>query len=158
MAVTAEKSGVVFTETGAIHTLRNGNVIPYCLVDGIYYRAATPDAVVRTLERARSGRRRVRLYYGDTESGRDWLEEFGMEGTIGNSMGPLQIPILLSNSRSHGGPALLDHCIVKVKGTEGEILYQHPRYHTGTFAIRAIRPEGENLLAKGYSHSVDVDN
>ena len=85
-----------------------------------------------------------------------------MEGTIGNSLGPLKVPILLANRRSIGGPALLDHCLVKLKRTEGTILYRHPEYHTGMFTIRAIRPEetcnGENLFAKGYTHAVDVDN
>ncbi|MCE9534148.1 MAG: hypothetical protein K8T89_23975 [Planctomycetes bacterium] len=162
MTATADKPGVVFTADGAIHTLSNGNVIRYRKVKSIFYHAATPAAVVRALETARSCRRRIRLYYGDTAKGKDWLEEFGMEGTLGNSMGPLKVPILLANRRSLGGPALLDHCIVKVEWTKGGILYQHPRYHTGTFTIREIGPDetcGEgNLRAKGYTHAVDVDN
>ncbi|MCE9529698.1 MAG: hypothetical protein K8T89_00940 [Planctomycetes bacterium] len=163
MTATADKPGVVFTEDGAIHTLSNGNVIHYRKVNGIFYHSETPGAVVRALENARSCcRRRVRLYYGDSALGRDWLDEVGMEGSIGNSMGPLKIPILLSNRRSHGGPGLLDHCIVKLKWATGGIIYQHPRYHTGTFTIREIGSEemcgGENFRAKGFTHAVDVDN
>ncbi|MCE9530714.1 MAG: hypothetical protein K8T89_06255 [Planctomycetes bacterium] len=163
MAATVNEPGLVSTEEGAIYTLSNGNVIHYRKVNGIFYHAETPRAVVRALENARSCcRRRVRLYYGDAGSGRGWLDVTGMEGSIGNSMGPLKIPILLANRRSHGGPGLLDHCIVKLKWTTGGILYQHPRYHTGTFTIREIGSEemcgGENLRAKGYTHAVDVDN
>ena len=162
MTTAAEKSSVEFTETGAIYRPGNGNVIEYRKVGGgIYYHKDTPDAVVRALEQARSSRQRVRLYLGDVKTGRDWLEEHDVEGTIGNSLGPLKVPLVVHNRRSLGGPALLDHCIVRIKWTTGGVLYQHPSYHTGTFMIREIGLNdtigGENLHALGYTHAVDLN-
>jgi hypothetical protein len=160
VALATERSDVVFTASGAVYTV-HGKAITYWKVGGIYYRAEAPDVVVRALEEARSRQRRVRLYYGDRD-GRDWLEEHHVEGFIGNSMGPLKVPLLIRNRRALDGPALLDHCIVKLKWTKGGVLYQHPLYHTGVFTIRLIGPDemcgGKNLRSLGYTHAVDVDN
>jgi hypothetical protein len=157
----AKSSSVEFTQAGAIYRPGNGNVIEYKRVNGIYYHVDTPDAVIRALEQARSGRQRIRIYYGDRTSGRDWLEEHHVQGYIGNSMGPLKVPLLIQSRRSLGGPALLDHCIVRVKGTTGGVLYQHPTYHTGTLTIRETGPDdnigGQNLLGLGLTHTVLVD-
>lgn len=161
MSAAAAKSSVEFTQAGAIYRPGNGNVIEYKRVGGIYYHADTLNAVVRALEQARSSRQRIRIYLGDTQSGRDWLEECHVEGYIGNSTGPLKVPLLVHSRRSLGGPALLDHHIIKIKKTTGGVLYHHPSYHTGTLTIREIGPDeavhGEKLVTLGYSHSVDVD-
>ena len=134
---------VVFTETGALYRPGNGHVIVYQKAGGIYYHRATPQKVLETLELVRSSRQRIRIYYGDAHSGRDWLEEWDVEGTIGCSMGPLKVPLLIKTPRSLGGPAILDHCIVQIKlaGQRGGVLYRHPHYHTGApFNSRAKRP------------------
>lgn len=146
----------------AVYKLGNGHTIRYRRYDGIYFHEQTPVEVVRALNAARQARTRIRLYYGDTETGRDWLEEHDVIGKLGQSLGPLRVPLLIPTCRSDGGPALLDHCIVKIKETRsGRICYQHPRYHTGTFAIREIEPDEmcgtENLRERGYTHAVDVD-
>ena len=126
----------------------------------------TQDAVVRALEQARCCRQRIRVYLGETDPtkpdvGRDWLEEFDVEGHIGNSMGPLRVPLLIRNRRCDGGFPLLDQCIVKIKLTIGGTLYQHPNYHTGTFTIREIDADetvhGDALRDQGYTHAVDVN-
>jgi hypothetical protein len=157
MTTANETSAVVFTDDGAIYRPGNGHTIEYRKVGGIYYHVQTPDAVIEALESARSRRQRVRIYLGDAKTGRDWLEECDVTGYIGNSLGPLRVPLLINNRRSTGGSALLDHCIVKIKVTSGTILYQHPSYHLGTFTIREIT-SGNELRAKGYSHAVDLDN
>jgi len=158
---TATQSSVKFTETGAVYQPGTGHTIEYKKANGIYYHVATPYAVVRALEQARSSRKRVRIYLGDTKTGRDWLEEHDVEGYIGNSMGPLKVPLLIHNRRSFGGPALLDNCVVRIKWTTGGVLYQHPTYHIGTFMIRKIGPNdnigGQILLGLGLTHAVDVD-
>lgn len=161
MSAASEKSSVEFTESGAIYQPGNGHTIQYKKVANIYYHIETPDAVVWALEHARSSRQRVRIYYGDTQTGRDWLEDHDVEGTIGNSMGPLKVPLLIHSRRSMGGPALLDHCIVRIKLTAGTVIYQHPQYHTATLTLRDISPNevvhGEKLLDHAYTHAVDLD-
>lgn len=60
-------------------------------------------------------RHRVRIYYGDQfPPFRDWGDR-PMRGLIGRSMGPQRIPLLIPNIRSHGGEAILDHCIIRIE-------------------------------------------
>lgn len=159
----SELHGVIFTENGATYRPGNGHTIHYRKVGGIFYHADTPNAVINAIEQARSRRLRIRICYGDARTGRDWLEENDIEGTIGNSMGPLKVPLLIGNIRAHGGPALLDQCIVAIQSTgkEGHVLYRHPSYHVGTFAIREIAlaeiSHGQNLRGLGFTHTVEVD-
>jgi hypothetical protein len=155
---------VEFLNDGAEAAYRpgNGNTIHYRRHNGIYFHADTPLAVIHAICTARQSRIRIRLSYGDAATGRDWLEEHDVEGTIGHSLGPLKVPLLIHSRRSSGGPALLDHCIVKIKETRsGRVLFKHPKYHTGSFTIREIGPDemcgSENLRECGYSHAVDVD-
>jgi hypothetical protein len=93
------------------------------------YKKETPQQVRDILDNCmhRYGQR-VRVFYGDTTTGRDWLEEYQTTGTIGRSTGNHPIPILISNSRSDGGPAILDHCIVRIL-INGREVYKHPNYY-----------------------------
>jgi hypothetical protein len=163
MTTSTQSPGVLFTEDGAVVTRGNGRVVSYNRINGIYYRTDTPAPVVAILEQSRSCRERLRLHLGNTQTGRDWLEEWDVEGHIGNSIGPLKVPLLIYNRRSSGGPAILDQCIVKIRrtGSNGAVIYQHPTYHAGTFTIREIGLDEScgdvNLREKGYSHAVDVN-
>jgi hypothetical protein len=146
----------------AVYKPGNGHTIVYRRFMDVYYHADTPAKVVQALNAARQARTRIRLYYGDTETGRDWLEEHDVVGKLVQSLGPLRVSLLIPTCRSDGGPALLDHCIVKIKETRsGRICYQHPKYHTGTFAIREVGPGemcgNENLRDRGYTHAVMVN-
>lgn len=111
----------------------NGNSTTYQLVeDGgnlpIAYHAETPKAVVETMERLRKNGTRIRLYYGDVATGRDWLEENDVTGRIGLSRGhKARFPILIATERSIGGSPILDHCIVKIKAA-GAIAYIAANY------------------------------
>lgn len=106
------------------------------IVNGTKYHSATPANVIRALEEAREGRYRIRVFYGDTDTGRDWDERYDVTGYVSRSIGPTKVPILLANARSPGGPAMLDHCIVRIRHSSkqarrrhGGDIYRHPRYH-----------------------------
>ncbi len=128
---------------------------PYKFINGTSYDARTPEEVIRILEDARLNRTRLHISLGDTDTGKDWLEEFDSYGYIGRSMGPIKVPLLIANRRSLGGGAILDHCIVRVRESAGgRVLYQHPHYHHGNMEIRGkVEPVG---LPDGRVLSVDV--
>lgn len=66
------------------------------------------------MEEARRQGERVRITYGDVSTGRKW-EDKPVTGTLGRTTGDIKIPILLKQSRSIGGEAILTHCIVKLE-------------------------------------------
>lgn len=112
--------------------VKAGDVEPaYQIVGGLSYSSRTTSDVIAVLEDARSNRRRIRVHYGDRETGRDWQERYGVEGTVGTSTGPTKIPLMIHSRRSFGGPGLLDDCIVRITmaGKNGSVLYLHPTYH-----------------------------
>lgn len=94
---------------------------------GTYYHDTTPPEVIRWLESVRVSGQRIRMVYGDRETGKDWLCENDKTGRVGRTTGWHTIPILCSNRRSSGGGAILADCIVRlfVNGCE---VYRHPLY------------------------------
>ena len=127
--------------------------IKYKVVNGTSYHIDTPDEVVKVLEVARKNRTRIRLFYGDTNTGRCWLEVYGTIGRIGRSTGCNKIPLLIKTSRSTGGGAILDDCIVKIT-IDKKVVYQHPQYHLPEMEIREAEP---SLQVKGFLFSVYAD-
>jgi len=75
----------------AIFKPGNGHMIRYRRHDGIYFHEQTPVEVVGALSAARHARTRVRIRLGDRETGKDWLEEFDVEGS--GSASPQSTPI-----------------------------------------------------------------
>ena len=101
--------------------------------DGTWYSEKTTDEAVRLLERIRREGTRVRFHWGDVGTGLDWGDEYDVAGTIGRSMGPVKIPILVHSRRSMGGGGILTDCVVKVVESKGKrVIWQHPSYHAGT--------------------------
>lgn len=93
--------------------------------DGTAYHIETPSLLCSVLQVARQCRQRVRITLGDTKTGKPWGD---IEvGYIGRSTGSIKVPLVIFNERSYGGPALLDHCILKVEHAnkrKGGILYE----------------------------------
>jgi hypothetical protein len=113
--------------------------------EGTFYHEKTAPDVIKVLERARRGGARVRIWCGYTdaaegEPGLAWMEEYDVCGTIGRSMGPIKIPLLIPNARSLGGGGLLDHCIVAIKSASGW-LYRHPTFRVPKIELREERFE-----------------
>lgn len=116
------------------------------IVNGTTYSTDTDPEVIRILEAARVSGDRVRLHYGHTRDtdcdgkpadlGLDWLDTCDVRGSIGRSMGPVRVPILLHSRRSMGGASVLDSSIVLIRASPGGcVLYRHPAYHTGTITL-----------------------
>jgi len=117
------------------------NTIEYKVVNGTSYHAETDPVVIHALECARKAGDRVYLRYGDLKTGKDWLDEFEVEGTIGRSMGPVKIPLLIHNSRSLGGGGILDHRILRI-ATKDRVLYESPVYQRPKFGTGPSEIEG----------------
>jgi len=101
------------------------------IIDGTTYHDRTPAEVVALLERNRTTsaytRPRLRLEYGDAETGRAWGDV--ETGYVGRSSGPVKVPIILHNLRSMGGGAISDGSIVRISMARGgSVLWQHPTY------------------------------
>lgn len=130
-----------------------------------WFDARTPEKVRKVLERYRKSGARVRVFYGDEKTGRDWMEEFDMVGTIGRSMGPMRSPLLIPDNED-GGPALLTQCIVRMVDVEtGKEVYKHEKYHLPKMELRELTTEsikdqdGEKTLkSMGYTHGVWVED
>ena len=123
--------------------------------DGTYYHDTTPRKVVAALQAARQSGSRVRLFYGDQETGRDRMEEWSVTGTIGRSWGPIKIPLLIANSRSMGGGAILCDSIVRLL-VNGREVYRHPKYHLPTLVMHKTGTYPElpwEVTANGKGHA-----
>jgi len=99
----------------------------YKLANGTYYSTMTNDEVINVIETAKRNRTRLVLDYGDVLTGKSWNEIYDITGYVGRSTGEVKIPLLIHNSRSIGGPAILDNCIIKISESKGKkVLYKHP--------------------------------
>jgi hypothetical protein len=128
----------------------------YKVVNGTSYSVDTPQEVIDILEKYRGKRdTRIRVFYGDKNSGIDWNEENDTIGYIGRSTGTVKIPLLISKSNSSGGVALLDDYIVKIT-VDKVIVYLHPTYDSNDFQIVEIL--NDELKYKGYTHTVIRNN
>ena len=116
---------------------------------GTCYHVDTPAVLVKSLELAMHNRSRVRVFYGDTKNGRDWMEENDVIGRIGRSTGTFKIPLMVNNSRSMGGPGLLDRCIVKLVVNK-RMVYVHPKYQTPKLTVSgtSVLNKNGNEIAK----------
>jgi len=124
---------------------------------GTSYGMTTPQAVIDVLEKARYRGQRIRLFYGSEADGIDWCMENDTMGTLGRSSGDRKVNILLASSRSTGGGAILDDCIVRIsckdqKGASID-LYRHPQYKAPEFTIEGAEEHGTLSLAWRVSRS-----
>lgn len=97
------------------------------IANGTEYSAGTPNSVVGALEEARLTGRRIRVFYGNPETGEDAKAQLHTLGYVGRSAGERKFPVIVYNKRSLAGVRIKDDQIVKI--TSGrEILWKHPKY------------------------------
>lgn len=114
-----------------------------------HYHMETPEELIRVLDDLRQSQLNVRIYYGDTKTGKVWNEEHNVRGSIGRSTG-MGIPLIV-HPLSYGGPGLLDHCILKIVTTKTKsIFYQHPKFQQPIVTI-------EQRECDIYPYSVLID-
>lgn len=95
----------------------------------VYFQKGTPMEVMETLLKARRKGTHIRLFYGDTTTGKSWNDIHDVRGYIEMSTGTKPIPLLVYNKRSLGGGGILADCIVAIRESRGEkFLYKHPNF------------------------------
>lgn len=105
----------------------------------LIFAQGTPVAVINALTYAYESGARIRLFYGDTEMGYDWLEENDVVGTVGVSTGEQPIPLLVPKGQCGGG-GILTLSIVKIQNVEtGRIMYEHARYNQPEFSTHEYK-------------------
>ena len=108
----------------------------YTTTNGTSYDINTDKKVVSILDDAIISRKRLKLDYGNTETGESWNECYDIIGRIGRSTGSIKIPLLILTSRSYGGGALLDSCIIKITDIKtGNVIYKNQNYKEKIFNI-----------------------
>ena len=100
----------------------------YKVVEGVSFYQETNESVINILLDAMKHKDRIRVFFGDAESGEDWCETFDTMGTIGLSQGPAKVPLLIHSIRSMGGDAISTDSIVKITRNK-KVIYQHPNYN-----------------------------
>lgn len=142
------------------------------------YTGFVPTQVQQALESAYRSKRRVRIWYGFTEShiqtgverdsvGRSWGDDFDVTGTVGRSTGQVKIPLLINNTRSTGGTAILVNSIVRIDDIASRThLFKHPAFRSGFERSEPVRMNGptrtgspsvDKLYAEGYRYEVAND-
>lgn len=116
-----------------------------------WFDGRTPKKVQQVLESARKSGAKIRIFYGDSDTGCDWLEELDTVGQVSRSSGSMKVPLLVAPG-SYGGLAVLTHCIVRIIDVNsGAEIYRHPLYRQPELSINVA---ASFLQEEGYSHSV----
>jgi hypothetical protein len=118
----------------------NQNDRQYTRVGKIFYEVDVDPEVIKILNRCEEQRFRIRITYGDRTTGRSWLEEHSIMGTIGRSMGPMVSPLLIERDNSMGGGLISPSNIIRIQNRSGQDLYRHPLFHVPPMEIRKREP------------------
>jgi len=102
----------------------------------------TCDKVKTVLTECYNNQCRIRIWYGDIDTGVSWMDEHDVVGTIGRSTGQQKIPLLIKNSRSNGGGGILCHCIIRIDVISSKLtIYKHPLFDVPTLGVYPNRDE-----------------
>ena len=98
----------------------------YKVMNDTSYSLDVCDNLIIALERIRLSKTRIVLDYGDIKTNISWGEKDDISGRIGRSNGKIKIPILLHNSRSIGGGAIMCNRIIKIIDSKTKfVLYEN---------------------------------
>ena len=130
--------------------------VPKKIINGYEFDKNTPEDVVNILLRYMHDRSvRIRVFYGDTKTGKDWCEEYNTMGYVGGSTGKIKLPLLINNRNSWGGDAILTGSIVRITIDKKDV-YRHPKYHIGKVELKpsgyADVPYGVWIGGKNYAN------
>jgi len=116
---------------------------------GTWFSPGTAMEVKIILQRAIDNKKALRIFYGNKDTGRCWMDEYDMYGRIGRSTGIMKIPLMMKKNQI-GGSGILTNYVIKIvefttrklKSNEtrfdglrsniievNKVLYQHPLFN-----------------------------
>ena len=89
----------------------------------------TNEKVKQVLTSCYNRKNRIRVVYGDVNTGISWLDDYEVLGYVGKSTGIKPIPLLINNSRSTGGGGILTDSILKIIDAKTkQVLFQNDKF------------------------------
>lgn len=123
---------------------------------GTFFSIDTPKKVQTILENYRRSGDKLRIIFGDLETGRDWLSENDVMGRVGRSTGMMKIPLMVADGEN-GGSGILDNSILRMLDVASrKVLYCHPKYQVPDLAITTASADAIRFNPK-YTHGVSRD-
>lgn len=119
------------------------------VINGIKFPDDAPEEIARHIAYYCGKGIRVRLFYGDRKTGKDWGEVYDTMGYISKSYDGTPnggIPILVLTSRSMGGRSILFNSIVRMTVDKQDV-YRHPKYNC------KVSVSGGDVYFNGQIHS-----
>jgi len=109
---------------------------------GTWFDPDTPRELRETLESLRKSGTSVRLWYGDPDTGKTWLEEHDLVGKVGRSTGILKVPLLVAKG-DDGGGAILTANVLRIDSAKlTKSFYKHPKFHVPELTVKQGECEG----------------
>ena len=97
------------------------------------------EALLNTLLNSYNFKFRIRIWYGDLETGRSWNEEYDTMGIIGRTTGKIKTPILINNSRSYGGLPVSIGSVIRIDDIKGKkTLWKVSNFHVEDMKVYEI--------------------
>ena len=101
------------------------------------YGPNTSPLVIQALELAKEGGHRIRLWFGNPESGESWEVEHDNIGYVStNVWGLAEFPVLVHNSRTDIGTRIETWAVVKAT-VNGITVYQHFNFSQPKYSVVA---------------------
>lgn len=119
--------------------------------EDLYFDKETDIEAAMVLNSLWRSKKRVKIYYGDKETGKNWYETYDIFGRIGRTTGTKKAPILVYSKRSYGGGLISTNCILAIRESsiKGAFLYQHPNFVKPTVKIVKEEEDKYNVLING---------
>lgn len=97
------------------------------------------DSLMDILLKARACHFCIRVWYGDSETGKSRNEEYNIIGRVGRTTGRIKIPILINNSRSLEGSTFFVGSVIRIDDIEDKrSLWQLPNFHVEDMKVYEI--------------------
>ena len=92
------------------------------------------ETLEEVLNKLYKNQKRVRIFYGDPQTGKDWCELHDTQGVVSRSTGKTPVYLLVNRNSSLGGGAILVDNIVKITVNK-QAVYEVDTYQMPTFEI-----------------------